>query len=261
METSLDLSQVLAVGAVHSLTQLFERPTAPFPLRSDGLAEPTGDRPGSRRRRGIELLVAGHVQRSVEDSRCGHHPTCLALVGDVERTLGIDLAGVTGATGYALIEEEEGARLGEAGLIPVKGAPIQGEERLLDLIDRLAPDRIAIDAPLTLPPCLTCPSYCRGPGDLCELQAAREMWSEGSNPIIRRHCEVAARQRIAGLDPKPTMGFRDHHRSGGEPRQKTRGPRKATLLDRPWRGDRDLPGGVASAHGLYGPPRQRGAGG
>jgi predicted nuclease with RNAse H fold len=123
------------------------------------------------------------------------------------RTLGIDLAGVTGATGYAMIEVGEGPRLGEAGLVPVKGSPLESEERLLGLIDRLEPERIAIDAPLTLPPCLTCPPYCRGPGENCELQAAREMWKAGSNPVIRRACEVEARRRVAGLDPNPTMGL------------------------------------------------------
>jgi predicted nuclease with RNAse H fold len=123
------------------------------------------------------------------------------------RTLGIDLAGVTGATGYAMIDEDQGPRLCEAGLVPVKGSPLAAEERLLGLIDRLEPDRIAIDAPLTMPPCLTCPPYCRGPGELCELQAARQMWEGGSNPVIRRPCEVEAKERITGLDPKPTMGL------------------------------------------------------
>jgi hypothetical protein len=56
-----------------------------------------------------------------------------------------------------------------------------------------------------LPPCLTCPAYCRGPDpDLCELEGARVMWERGSNPVSRRLCEAEAKTMISGLDPKPT---------------------------------------------------------
>lgn len=96
----------------------------------------------------------------------------------------------------------------EAGALPVAGSPLDAEVALLDLIDSLRPDVLTIDAPLTLPPCLTCPSHCRGPGaDLCELESAREMWERGSNPVSRRPCELEAKKLIPGLDPKPTMGL------------------------------------------------------
>jgi predicted nuclease with RNAse H fold len=126
------------------------------------------------------------------------------------RVLGIDLAGASSAkTGFALIAGEPGAaRLEKAGLQPVAETPAEAERQLVELIDGLAPNAIAIDSPLTLPPCLTCPSYCRGPDPkLCELVAAQEMWAAGSNPVSRRLCELKAKEAIVGLDPKPTMGL------------------------------------------------------
>lgn len=124
------------------------------------------------------------------------------------RVLGFDLAGVTGATGYAVLETQGAqAKLVDAGVVSTSGTPVEGEDRLLELVDRIGPDVLAVDAPLTLPPCLTCPSYCRGPGQDCELAAARRMWESGSNPVIRRPCELEAKNRIPGLDPKPTMGL------------------------------------------------------
>ena len=123
--------------------------------------------------------------------------------------LGIDLAGASSAkTGFALIEGRESPCLIEADALPIAASPLHAEAALLGLIDSVKPDVLAIDAPLTLPPCLTCPSYCRGPGvDLCELESAREMWARGSNPVSRRPCELAAKELIPGLDPKPTMGL------------------------------------------------------
>jgi predicted nuclease with RNAse H fold len=123
--------------------------------------------------------------------------------------LGIDLAGPSSAkTGYALIQGGESPYLIEAGALPVADSPLDAEVALLDLIDGQHPDVLTIDAPLTLPPCLTCPSHCRGPGaDLCELQSAREMWERGSNPVSRRPCELEAKEMIPRLDPKPTMGL------------------------------------------------------
>ncbi|MGH2973559.1 MAG: DUF429 domain-containing protein [Solirubrobacterales bacterium] len=125
------------------------------------------------------------------------------------KTLGIDLAGASsGKTGWAVVEGKRTPHLTDAGLQPVAKTPGEAELSLLELIDGVEPYVLAIDAPLTLPPCLTCPSYCRGPGaDLCELQAAREMWEAGSNPVSRRPCEAEARALIEGLNPKPTMGL------------------------------------------------------
>lgn len=125
------------------------------------------------------------------------------------RVLGIDLAGASSAkTGFAVVEGHEAPVLLEADLLPRAKSPAQAERELLELIDRCKVNRLAIDAPLTLPPCLTCPAYCRGPDPgLCELESARKLWSSGSNPVSRRPCEVEAKALIPGLDPKPTMGL------------------------------------------------------
>lgn len=128
---------------------------------------------------------------------------------DQRSVLGIDLAGASSAkTGYALTQGGDSPCLIEADALAAAASPHSAEVALLDLIDGLRPDVLAIDAPLTLPPCLTCPSHCRGPGtDLCELESAREMWERGSNPISRRLCELEAKEMVPGLDPKPTMGL------------------------------------------------------
>jgi predicted nuclease with RNAse H fold len=125
------------------------------------------------------------------------------------RVLGIDLGGASSrTTGYAVIEGVRRPLLRAAGEQPLARPPAKAEHELLELIDRVGPEVVAIDAPLTLPPCMTCPSYCRGPDpELCELEAAREMWRRGSNPVIRRLCEVTAKNMIENLDPKPTMGL------------------------------------------------------
>jgi predicted nuclease with RNAse H fold len=125
------------------------------------------------------------------------------------RALGIDLGGASSATtGFALVEGAHQPRVSRVGLLPAGESPAYAEAALLALIDDAGPDVLAIDAPLTLPPCMTCPSYCRGPDPgLCELQAAREMWAAGSNPVIRRMCEIEAKARVPKLDPKPTMGL------------------------------------------------------
>lgn len=125
------------------------------------------------------------------------------------KALGIDLGGASRrTTGYALMEGSDWPSLEAVGMIEVGRRPIETEVALLEAIDASAPDVVAVDAPLTLPPCLTCPSYCRGPGiDLCEIDAAREMWASGSNPAIRRPCEAEAARLIPGLVPLPTMGL------------------------------------------------------
>lgn len=131
----------------------------------------------------------------------------VAFFMDPRTVIGVDLAGVTGATGLTVLSGTERPRVISAELVETGGSPLEAEERLLARIDAFAPDLIAIDAPLTLPPCMSCPSHCRGPGSDCELRAAQEMWKQGSNPVIRRPCELEARRRVPGLDPKPTMGL------------------------------------------------------
>jgi predicted nuclease with RNAse H fold len=122
------------------------------------------------------------------------------------RILGIDLGGAASpTTGYALLGGAGVPELVAAGR-PLKSAnPADAEERLLALIDDWQPDVVAIDAPLTLPPCLSCPSYCRGPGELCELGSARWMWDQGRNPVAQRPCEVVLEGLVQGIRPIPTM--------------------------------------------------------
>jgi predicted nuclease with RNAse H fold len=127
------------------------------------------------------------------------------LVTKQTRVLGIDLGGASSdTTGYALLGGADKPRLLAAGTVAPGSDPQDAEAHLLGLIDGSSPDVVAIDAPLTLPPCLTCPSYCRGPGELCELPAAREMWAATLNPVSQRLCERVVREQV-GERPLPTM--------------------------------------------------------
>ena len=121
------------------------------------------------------------------------------------RSLGIDLGGAASpTTGYALLQGATRPRLVDAGRRGKGKSPADSESKLLALVDEAAPDVLAIDAPLTLPPCLTCPSYCRGPGDQCELTAAREMWKLRRNPVAQRPCEIELEKAVEE-HPLPTM--------------------------------------------------------
>lgn len=121
------------------------------------------------------------------------------------KVLGIDLGGAASATtGYALLGGSASPSLLRAEKLEKGTSPRQAEDALLALLDDAGPDLVAIDAPLTLPPCLTCPSYCRGPGELCELQAAREMWDAGWNPVSQRPCEKVLQDEVDER-PMPTM--------------------------------------------------------
>ncbi len=121
------------------------------------------------------------------------------------RVLGIDLGGASSdTTGFVVLEGHGRPEILTAGR-PGKGSsPRDAEERLLALVDDHRPDVVAIDAPLTLPPCLTCPSYCRGPGELCELRAAQQMWAAGRNPVSQRPCELFIEEELDER-PIPTM--------------------------------------------------------
>lgn len=100
-----------------------------------------------------------------------------------QRVLGIDLGGAASATtGFAMLSGTAHPTLEGAGLQPKSKSPVDSEEALVAVVDECEPTLLALDAPLTLPPCLTCPSYGRGPGMDCELASAREMWSQGRNP-------------------------------------------------------------------------------
>lgn len=56
-----------------------------------------------------------------------------------------------------------------------------------------------------MPPGVTCPAFCRGPGPaLCELEAAKLVWAAGGNPVTERLCEVRLRPEL-DAGPPPTM--------------------------------------------------------
>lgn len=121
------------------------------------------------------------------------------------RALGIDLGGASSdTTGCVVLDGLTRPAVLAAGRPAKSKSPQEAEERLLGLVDEWSPTVVAIDAPLTLPPCLTCPSYCRGPGSMCELRTAQEMWKAGRNPVSQRACEIHV-QELAGERPMPTM--------------------------------------------------------
>jgi predicted nuclease with RNAse H fold len=122
------------------------------------------------------------------------------------RVLGIDLGGARMATtGYVALEGDRRARIAAAGTLPKGKTADAAEQRLLELVEDCRPSLIAIDAPLTLPPCLTCPAYCRGPGQgSCELRAAQAVWDAGGNPVTERLTEVRLRPELQS-GPLPTM--------------------------------------------------------
>ncbi len=119
--------------------------------------------------------------------------------------LGIDLGGAASSTtGFALLIGGARPRLDSVGRQPEAKTPAAAEDAPLALVDSCQPSVLAIDAPLTLPPCLTCPSYCRGPGSDCELAAARAMWGHKHNPVSQRPCEIELESSV-GERPMPTM--------------------------------------------------------
>jgi predicted nuclease with RNAse H fold len=124
----------------------------------------------------------------------------------VHRVLGIDLGGARmRTTGAVLLEGDGRPTVRAARVLPRGKNAEQAERRLLELIEDSKPDMVAIDAPLTLPPCLTCPTFCRGPSaELCELQSARAVWDAGGHPVTERLCEVSLRDRLPS-GPLPTM--------------------------------------------------------
>ncbi len=120
--------------------------------------------------------------------------------------MGIDLGGARMATtGVVLLEGSARPHVIAAQTLPRANTAERAERHLLEVIEDAQPDAVAIDAPLTLPPCLTCPAFCRGPGaDLCELQAARDVWEHGGHPVTERLCEVRLREELDS-GPLPTM--------------------------------------------------------
>jgi len=126
---------------------------------------------------------------------------------ETKTILGIDLGGALQATtGYAVLTGLRRPSLEVAGVMPKSRSADAAEQGLVDLLDRWKPTLVAVDAPLTLPPCLVCPSSCQGPGvDRCELQAARLVWAAEGNPVTERLCELRLRGEMKGGKPLPTM--------------------------------------------------------
>lgn len=126
------------------------------------------------------------------------------------RSLGLDLGGAASrSTGAVLLEgARRPARVAlepEPQVLPRARTPAEADEHLLALVDDARPDVVAIDAPLTLPPCLRCSAACRGPGvDRCERADARGLWRAGWNPTSQRLCELLIYERVHER-PMPTM--------------------------------------------------------
>ncbi len=122
------------------------------------------------------------------------------------RVLGIDLGGARmRTTGAVLLVGTERPRVVAGSVLSRGKTAEQAERSLLEFIGEARPTVVAVDAPLTLPPCLTCPTFCRGPSvELCELQAAQRVWAAGGHPVTERLCEVALRGELDS-GPLPTM--------------------------------------------------------
>ena len=129
------------------------------------------------------------------------------------RVLGIDLGGaVTRSTGYALIEPEDSKpNVVEVGILPKAKTPAEGEEALLKLITDRRPDLIAVDAPLTLPPCMSCNLGCPGASEAdCLGEEAKKIWKLDGHPLTQRLCEKELNRttpEFDGTHPQRTMGL------------------------------------------------------
>lgn len=119
--------------------------------------------------------------------------------------VGIDLGGASSrTTGWVRLAGDVRPRVEEAALLKPGRSPAETEEALLAKIVSTRPEALAIDAPLTLPPCLTCRRECSGRGSECREPAARWMWTAGYNPVSERPCEAYVRE-VVGERPLPTM--------------------------------------------------------
>lgn len=108
-------------------------------------------------------------------------------------------------TGVVLLVGSDEPRVVDVAVLSKGPTAEEAENALLKVVEDASPTVVAIDAPLTLPPCLTCPNFCRGPSaELCELQQAREVWAVGGHPVTERLCEVRLRSELAA-GPLPTM--------------------------------------------------------
>ena len=108
-------------------------------------------------------------------------------------------------TGWVLLEGTQRPHVAGAGTLAKGPTANDSEGALLGLITSMRPDVVAIDAPLTLPPCMSCPAFCLGPGSgVCELRSAQQVWDAGGHPVTERLTEVRLRAELAS-GPLPTM--------------------------------------------------------
>jgi predicted nuclease with RNAse H fold len=126
------------------------------------------------------------------------------------RCLGLDLGGASSpTTGVAVVDSSRRpARIVDnpaPQVLTTRRSPLEAEQRLVEFVRECRPDVVAIDAPLTLPPCMSCSGGCRGPDPHhCESQEARALWRGGWNPTSQRACERAVVEALA-VRPMPTM--------------------------------------------------------
>jgi predicted nuclease with RNAse H fold len=126
--------------------------------------------------------------------------------GNGRTMIGVDLGGARMATaGIAVLSGTDSPRATSASRLPKATTAERAERRLLEVIEDARPDVVAMDAPLTLPRCLSSPSCCHAPdADLCELRAARQVWERDGHRVTERLCEVLPRDEL-DAGPPPTM--------------------------------------------------------
>ena len=123
------------------------------------------------------------------------------------RVLGIVLGGARSATtARALLVPGHGdrPRLASHELLAARTTALLSEDALWSALESASASVVAVDAPLTLPPCLRCSAACTGPGESCESREARELWKAGGNALAGRLCEERLRA-ATGLRALPTM--------------------------------------------------------
>src|SRR5690349_19985 len=106
-------------------------------------------------RRGKSLAkAAGHVPRQSNRRHMSLPPD---MSTSLSRVVGIDLGGARmRTTGVVVLEGTARPVVVEAGVLPRAATADLAERQLLAFIERVQPATVAIDAPLTLPPCLCC---------------------------------------------------------------------------------------------------------
>lgn len=190
--------------AGNAVSNRLERFVPSFSLATNGRPEGCGDRirVDAATRQGAS--EGGRTRPPVVEPT--RHVLATRHVYDLKRVLGIDLGGARmRTTGVVLLEGVDRPSVQDARTLPKFKTAEQAERELLEVVEDARPHVVAIDAPLTLPPCLTCPSFCRGPSaDLCELSAARDVWRRNGHPVTERLCEVLLRGEL-DAGPLPTM--------------------------------------------------------